>query len=591
MALCRDSVSAFDVSFDENTSKALFNLQLKQLDFLIDKQRETRTYFKKQLEDVNERFNQVFVEFEDEKRKNEHFDRIEAAESLAQLQKENQELELNVKQLSASMESERDREKLIILTLLSERKQLMIKLIEERRKNSQLINIITNNKMKIAEMIEGLEEESKRSLQMEEDIEKFQSEFNQDKGQLLDQLNQSKQLNLEYSHEIDRLRREVEMIRGNKLPLNAAAADLAQGVRSSLVTVSTVTGITTKPNHNSTGQESEPSPNVSNVVPVAAKTNAARPVSPKPPVPAPPAVLTTSHEPKAPIVFSNTNTIKHVPLHHISSNSSSTSLDSQSSIGSGKQPPPVVPVKPSAASINSVLSAAAGTPPVMASSDSAKLNQLEKSVSSAGEITIMPSSKAPVMKRLSGSGFSTSAGGTSRGIPPPVPPNKPVLPTTILKERSKVIQAASSASGGGIPVGLNSLIKSNPLVQAAQQQQQLMSTPSATSATEGEDNSNFIRNGPPGKLVRSCIEIQLTPPTAIQGLASTSMTIEGVNSGHNVIHSMNQKNAQLANNNSQSEANQSQELGHHKDVDMMFQELDDFQKMLVSMVNNQSQFQ
>ena len=56
------------------------------------------------------------------------------------------------------------------------------------------------------------------------------------------------------------------------------------------------------------------------------------------------------------------------------------------------------------------------------------------------------SPQAPIQKKFStgpvtGTGSSTSP--LFRGTPPPIPPNKPILPANALKERSKEIQQAT----------------------------------------------------------------------------------------------------------------------------------------------------
>src|SRR5207237_383337 len=119
--------------------------------------------------DVNERYEAVFKELENERHKKETYDRNAVLEEMDIVQKENDHLKEEVSSLSRQLEVEKEREKKMILSLLTERKQLIVKLIEEKSKNAELVQIISSNKSKINEMIEGLEEESKRSLQMEHD--------------------------------------------------------------------------------------------------------------------------------------------------------------------------------------------------------------------------------------------------------------------------------------------------------------------------------------------------------------------------------------------------------------------------------------
>ena len=176
-ALFRDSFHAYDPNFDEYATSALFHFQLKHLDKLIEGHRKSQCLFKNQLTEVSSKLNSVFAELEDERRRSESYDRKKMEERVGQLERENESLRNQVIQISTALENEKEREKKMILHLLSERKQLIMKLIEKQQENAELMTIINANKGKISEMIEGLEDESKRSLQMELDLEKLSSEY------------------------------------------------------------------------------------------------------------------------------------------------------------------------------------------------------------------------------------------------------------------------------------------------------------------------------------------------------------------------------------------------------------------------------
>ncbi|KAL5238142.1 hypothetical protein ACI65C_005552 [Semiaphis heraclei] len=83
-----------------------------------------------------------------------------------------QQLQYEYKKLHNTFEEERLKHKQIVFFLLAERKKILMKYIEERKRSEDLGQILSEEKSKIDSMAEGLEEESKKSLQMEAELEK-----------------------------------------------------------------------------------------------------------------------------------------------------------------------------------------------------------------------------------------------------------------------------------------------------------------------------------------------------------------------------------------------------------------------------------
>ncbi|KAI1287506.1 Nucleoside diphosphate-linked moiety X motif 19 [Halotydeus destructor] len=382
-ALLRDSCAAFDPSFDEASTKSVFRMQVQHLNALMDKQHRTRGFLTNQLDEVTSKYNSAFTELEKERRKNIEFDRDTSLKRISEVENENGSLTRDNDALKEELEKEREREKQMITCLLTERKQLIVKLIEEKHKNAELVQMLGTEKSKISEMVEGLEEESKRSLQMELDLERLGFEYESQNDILKEKLLIAETRNLELETEVERLQLEIEQ---NK---SARPTDIGDGVRSTIVTASMA---------NSKLIATVPSVAISHPKPVVA-----RPISPSKSV--------TVADSSSPFQLARSTS---VPLSKVEPKQGPAMSLSQSS-GS--------PAKLLSKSASEDLPVG-GIPSMKAVSTKVDLKT--------------NSPVAETIKRLS----TGSQSGVPRGAPPPVPPNKPVLPPQILKERSKELQQA-----------------------------------------------------------------------------------------------------------------------------------------------------
>ncbi|UYV63870.1 CTTNBP2NL [Cordylochernes scorpioides] len=222
--------SALDGSFDEAAVKSLYATQLHQLQQLIVQQRRAQTRLRDQLRHAEDRYNKVVCELEEERRKHAQ-DTAQGDDVTYLLERERERLRAEVEaerrerqRLAEVLERDAQRHKHIILLLLAERRRLVLRLLEERQRTQDLTQVLSEEKGRIEDMVEGLEDESKKSLQMEAEMEKQLCEFEFEREQFRAQCAGLERRNAELTAEVVRLGEEL----GRRLV----------GARSTLVPVS-----------------------------------------------------------------------------------------------------------------------------------------------------------------------------------------------------------------------------------------------------------------------------------------------------------------------------------------------------------------
>lgn len=163
---------------------------------------------------------------EEEKRKHEHDtaqgddityglekERIRLKKELELEKQEKKRLELDLKKANDTQEEEKTRQKQIVLLLLAERTKIIRKYIEERKRSEDLALILSEEKVRIDSMAEGLEEESKKSLQMEAELEKQLAQFDMERQQYRQALAKEEKRAKELELELDKLRNEMDMLK------------------------------------------------------------------------------------------------------------------------------------------------------------------------------------------------------------------------------------------------------------------------------------------------------------------------------------------------------------------------------------------
>lgn len=121
--------------------------------------------------------------------------------------------EKDLKKLQETVEEERQRQKQIVLLLLAERKKLILKYVEERNKAEDLAQILGEEKGRFDTMVEGLEEESQKALQMEAELEKQLAVFDTERAQLRAQLQREEKRSRDLEALADKLQSDVEHLK------------------------------------------------------------------------------------------------------------------------------------------------------------------------------------------------------------------------------------------------------------------------------------------------------------------------------------------------------------------------------------------
>lgn len=459
-ALSRDSFAVYEPSFDHSTTLSLYNLKMFHLENLINNQNRLKSKLIEQLKTVETQYEQALNELEEERLKNK------------QLEAEFQEydrvkLEEEIKTLTKTMEENKNREKQIVLNLLTERKHLIIKLIEEKQQNEELNQTLSSEKGKVADMVEGLEDESKRSLQMEAELEKFVTDFEKERINLNAQLQLSESKNNELLSEnerlkctIDSLQKQLALLGKNTADFDDGKWNIGEGVRSSIVTMpvnakahsmSSVTPVA-HPKASVAQPVTKSIPN-NNSIKVAGQENVESKMNiilPPPSIP-------------VPVPKQSTATIKKAPTSIVTTTAASTDsffVAKSNPVESAAAPPIVTAAEPPTPPPTEPVKA----PPEVGKSDnsvkqtvkfyenSVNQNKAPQSVTTAATTTSNNSATSQVTSTI-----RKSSGGR---VPPPIPPNKPsikpVLPTqAILQSKIKDVSTKPNSIATKTPFNMH----------------------------------------------------------------------------------------------------------------------------------------
>ncbi|KAL0104771.1 hypothetical protein PUN28_016422 [Cardiocondyla obscurior] len=197
--------------------------QVASLEALVTQQRKAQCRMTKVLRDAEIRHRAVIKELEEEKRKHEHDtaqgddityglekERTRLKKELELEKQEKKRLEMELKKVTDHLEEEKNRQKQIVLLLLAERKKIIMKYIEERKRSEDLAQILSEEKVRIDSMAEGLEEESKKSLQMEAELEKQLAQFDMERQQYRQALVKEEKRAKDFETELEKLRVEMD---------------------------------------------------------------------------------------------------------------------------------------------------------------------------------------------------------------------------------------------------------------------------------------------------------------------------------------------------------------------------------------------
>lgn len=177
--------------------RVIIEQQMESLYQMVHKQRATHVRMVSILTDSLDNNQRMLQELEEEKRKHEHdtaqgdditygleMERTKLKQELEAERTQTKKLEKDIKKLQETLDFERGRQKQIVLLLIAERKKILMKYTEEGKRSEDLAQILSEEKQRSDSLAEGLEEESKKSLRMEADLEKQTKTFENERKTL-----------------------------------------------------------------------------------------------------------------------------------------------------------------------------------------------------------------------------------------------------------------------------------------------------------------------------------------------------------------------------------------------------------------------
>lgn len=171
--------------------------QLDILEGVVQQQRSTHLKLLSIMRDTDQKHKILIRDLEEEKRKHERdtaqgdnitygleLERTRLRQELETEKAARRRCEKELKKVHEHLEHERTRQKQIVLLLLAERKKIITKYIEERKRSEDLAQILSEEKERVDSIAEGLEEESKKSLRMEAELEMQMQTFENERRML-----------------------------------------------------------------------------------------------------------------------------------------------------------------------------------------------------------------------------------------------------------------------------------------------------------------------------------------------------------------------------------------------------------------------
>ncbi|CAL1270790.1 unnamed protein product [Larinioides sclopetarius] len=443
-ALQRDCLGAFDATFDEAAVKNLYGMQLSTLENFLKQYKIAQTKLKQQLQEAEQRCEKLLAELEDEKRKHAQ-DTAQGDDVTYLLEKERERLhqeneferqqnrcmEKDIKCLQETLEQERLRQKQIVLLLLAERKRLIFRYAEEKQKCDRLSQILCDEKGRIADMVDGLEEESKKSLQMEAELERQLCEFEIEREQFKADITELESRNNELTLEVQRLQEELESQKQAASSSLSSQSQLGEGVRSTIVTMVSTPPIRAVPTISPTVS---PPRGVARAV--CPKTGPAPATPAKPPglIPQAPAKI----NPGKPVYSTSSAVLSPLCSPPLATSGLKTTSKPVKPSSPAPLASPSVPenigtllqvVPPGPQYAESPLSPPEGEKII--SDSTSPSNTKAYGTVKAASVSVHKTGTA-VSPNVAANAKKLSVG---RGAPPPIPPNKPVLPPQALHRK------------------------------------------------------------------------------------------------------------------------------------------------------------
>lgn len=155
----------------------------------VVQQRMTHLKILNMMRVLMEKYKRTVCELDEERRRNENgagaallqagegnawleCERTRLKKELDEMRVAKEKLEATLKAQQDAIDVERNNHKQMILFLVAERQRIACKYIEEHKRSEDLAQILSEEKQRVDSIAEGLEEESKKSLRMEAELEK-----------------------------------------------------------------------------------------------------------------------------------------------------------------------------------------------------------------------------------------------------------------------------------------------------------------------------------------------------------------------------------------------------------------------------------
>lgn len=177
----------------ERDARELCEQQLIILSQKVDQQRQTHSKVVNLLKFTRDRHLKLMQELDDERRKNDEEtepgaainERAKFQQQITEAEATRDLLENEVKKMKETLEGERSEHKEIVIYLMEERKKINMMRNEERKRSEDLAQILSEEKQRVDTIADGLEEETKKSLRLEAEMEKQAQVHEQERKMML----------------------------------------------------------------------------------------------------------------------------------------------------------------------------------------------------------------------------------------------------------------------------------------------------------------------------------------------------------------------------------------------------------------------
>lgn len=192
----------------------LWETQKLSLENLVRKQRAAMKHMQKILSDAESIHRKMATELAEEKEKNAlSKDSCQLKGELDMERNLRARLEKELKDTLDTHEEEKNRQKNIVLLLLTERKRILKQFMEERKRSADLSAMLEDEKRQALTMAEGLEEESQKALRMEAELERQMITFRVERDRVAQKLKGEEERRAEVENQLKVLRNEAEGLR------------------------------------------------------------------------------------------------------------------------------------------------------------------------------------------------------------------------------------------------------------------------------------------------------------------------------------------------------------------------------------------